>query len=168
MSTASEGVVGSTIALRLIIEIAWAWPPEMVLAFHCVFVDPSVVQDVGVEGVPIDHILYYLLAMCVSHQRLLDVWQALPKALRRLLRQQVCTCRSSRNRGQRRAHPELCVPRRHLRSLADALCCGAVCLSRIFIFEYYLVSLLTMLFLIFILYSVILVLNDIQMASCGI
>jgi hypothetical protein len=73
-STASEGVVGSTIALRLRIEIAWAWPPEMILASHCVFVDPSVVQDVGVEGVSIDHILYYLLAMRVSHQRLLDVW----------------------------------------------------------------------------------------------
>jgi len=131
-SSASEGVVGSAMALRLRIEIAWARPPEMVLAFHAVFVDASIVkllyivQDVGIEGVSINNILYYLLAVRVSHQRLLDVWQALSKALRCLLRQQVGTCRSLRNRGQRRAHPELCVPRRRLKSLADALCCGHI------------------------------------------
>ena len=99
----------------------------MVLAFHAVFVDASVVQDVGIEGVSIDHILYYLLALRDSHQRLLDVVQALSKALRRLLRQQVSTCRGLSDRGKRRTQPELCVPRRRLRSLADALCCGAVC-----------------------------------------
>ena len=74
-SSASEGVAGRAVALRLRIEIGRAWSPEMVLALHAVFVDPSVVQDVGIEGVPIHHVLYHLLAMSVSHQRLLEVRQ---------------------------------------------------------------------------------------------
>lgn len=157
-SSASEGVISSTIALRLRIEIARARPPEMVLAFHGVFVNASVVQDVGIEGVTIHHVLYHLLAMGVSHQRLLDVRQVFPKVLRRLLRQQVRTCRSSRNRGQRRARSKLRVPRRCLGRLAYALCGRAVCLLGFF--EYYLVFLNMML-----LFTVLIfVLNDIQMA----
>ena len=73
-NSASKGVAGCAMALRLRIEITRTWPPEMVLAFHAVFVDASVVQDVSIEGVSIDNILYYLLAVRVSHQRLLDVW----------------------------------------------------------------------------------------------
>ena len=151
-------MIGSAIALRLRIEIVRACSPEMILAFHAVFVDPSVVQNVGIEGVTIYHVLYHLLAVSVSHQRLLDVRQA---ALGRVLRQQVCTCRSSCSCGQRRALSKLCVPRRCLGKLPYALCGRAVCLLGFS--EYCLVFLNIIL-----LFILIFVFNYIQMALWSI
>jgi len=143
------------IALRLRIEIVRARSPEMILAFHAVFVDPSVVQNVGIEGVTIYHVLYHLLTMSVSHQRLLYVRQ---DALGRLLRQQVCTCRSSCSCGQRRALSKLRVPRRCLGKLPNALCGRAVCLLG---FSEYRLVFLNLFILIF-------VFNYIQMALWSI